>query len=91
MMLVFHYCCFRASSVGIATGYELEGRGYIPGRGKRYFCTTQQILIKSVLGALSSGVKRPGRAADHSAPSVTEVNHGGAMPPFPHTSSWRGA
>jgi hypothetical protein len=27
------------SSVGIATGYELNGRGFIPDRGKRFFST----------------------------------------------------
>jgi hypothetical protein len=41
-------------------------------------------------GALSLGVKRPEREADYLPPSSAEVN-GGAVPPLPHTSSWRGA
>jgi hypothetical protein len=32
---------------------------------------------------LSLGVKRPGREADESPPSNTEVNHGGAITPLP--------
>jgi hypothetical protein len=46
--------------------------------------------IQWVLGTLSPGVKWPGREADHSPPSSVEVKSGGAMPPLPHTSSWRG-
>jgi hypothetical protein len=42
-------------------------------------------------GLLPPGVKRPGREADHSHPSSTEVENGGGMSPLPHTSSWRGA
>jgi hypothetical protein len=41
-------------------------------------------------GALSPGVKRPGREADHSPPSA-EVKNTGPIHPLPHTSSWRGA
>jgi hypothetical protein len=35
------------------------------------------------------GVKRPELEADYSHPSSAEVNNGGAIPPVPHTSSWR--
>jgi hypothetical protein len=31
----------RDSSVGIAMGYGLDGRGLIPGKGKRFFSTPQ--------------------------------------------------
>jgi hypothetical protein len=44
-----------------------------------------------VSGAFSPDVKRPGREGDHSSPSRAEVNHGGAVPPFPYMSLWRGA
>jgi hypothetical protein len=37
------------------------------------------------------GVKRPGRAADHSPPSSAKVKNTGAIPPLPHTPSWYGA
>jgi hypothetical protein len=29
----------RDSSLGVATGYEVDGRGSIPGRSKRFFST----------------------------------------------------
>jgi hypothetical protein len=35
--------------------------------------------------------KVAGGEADHSPPSSAEVKNGGAMPPFPHMSSWCGA
>jgi hypothetical protein len=38
-----------------------------------------------------SGVKRPGREADHSFLSSAEVKNGGAIPPLADMSSWRGA
>jgi hypothetical protein len=47
--------------------------------------------IQRVLGALFLGVKLPGREADHSPLSCAEVKNDGAIPPFPHTSSLRGA
>jgi hypothetical protein len=36
---------------------------------------------------LSLGVKRPGRAAEHT--SSAKVKNVGAIPPLPHTFSWR--
>jgi hypothetical protein len=47
--------------------------------------------IRKVPGAPSTGVKRPGRKADHSAPSSAELKNGGDIPPLHHASSWRGA
>jgi hypothetical protein len=47
--------------------------------------------IQWVPGAISSGVKRQGREADHSPPSSVEVKNGGAIAPLPHTSSKCGA
>jgi hypothetical protein len=40
-------------------------------------------------GALFPRAKRPVRQADHSLSSSVEVKNGGAIPPFPNTSSWR--
>jgi hypothetical protein len=37
------------------------------------------------------GVKRPGHVGHHTPPSSAEVNKGGAIPPFPHISSWHSA
>jgi len=42
-------------------------------------------------GALSPGGKRPEHEADHKPPSSAEVKLRGAIPTFPHMSSWRGA
>jgi hypothetical protein len=42
-------------------------------------------------GALSPGVKRPGREADHSPPSSADVKNGGAIPLLPHMPSWHRA
>jgi hypothetical protein len=59
---------------------------------RRYFLisiTSRQALeitqppIQSVSGTLSSRVKRPGREADHSSASSTEVNNGRTMTSLP--------
>jgi hypothetical protein len=42
--------------------------------------------IQWLLGALSPGVKRPGREADHSHRSSAEANNVGATSPPPYTS-----
>jgi hypothetical protein len=48
--------------------------------------------IQWVRGALFLGVKRPGREADHSPPSSTEVKECVELYlHFPNTLSWRGA
>jgi hypothetical protein len=67
----------RDSSVSIATGYELDGRGSIPGRAKFFLFSTAsrpalvptQSAVQWVTEAISLGVNRPGRDADHSPPS----------------------
>jgi hypothetical protein len=48
--------------------------------------------IQWVPGALYPGAKRPGREeTDYSPSSSAEVKNGGAIPPLPNTTSWRGA
>jgi hypothetical protein len=48
------------------------------------------ILSNGYRRALPLGVKWPGREADHSPPSSTEVKNGGAIPPLPHVfMAWR--
>jgi hypothetical protein len=44
-----------------------------------------QAVIQLALGAVSLGVKWQGHEADHSLPSSTEFENGGAMPPLPIT------
>jgi hypothetical protein len=74
----------RDSAVGIATGYWLDDWGIgvqvpvgsrifiSPCRPDRFWGSTQP-PIQWIPGALSPGVKRPGREADHSRPTNTEV------------------
>jgi hypothetical protein len=69
----------RDSEVGIATSYGLEDRGFgvrVP-VGSRIFSTSSRPalgpLIQWVPGALSPGVKQPGREADHSSATRAEV------------------
>jgi hypothetical protein len=92
--------CKKNSTVGIGKGYGLDGRGLITGSGKKCFCTLQrpkralgstQPPIQLVPGALSLGVKWPGRETDNSPLSSGEFKNGAAIHPPLHTSSWRGA
>jgi hypothetical protein len=83
----------RDSSVGIETGYMLDGRGSIPGRAiffsSPYF--PDWTPIEWVPEALSQGVKRPGREANHTSPFSSELKNIGGIHPLPHTSSWHSA
>jgi hypothetical protein len=68
----------RDGAVGIAAGYVLDGRGVgvrVP-VGSRFFSSRRptQLPIQLVPGALSLGVKRPGRDADHSPPTSAEMD-----------------
>jgi hypothetical protein len=76
----------RDSSVGIALGYGLDDRGsrFDSKRGLGIFLFTTasrmalgptQPPIQWVSGALSLGVKRPEREADHSLPSSAKVKN----------------
>jgi hypothetical protein len=58
----------------------------------RYALGPTQPPNQWVPGALSLGVKRPGREADRSPPSSAEVKElSGAIPPLPNTHTWCGA
>jgi hypothetical protein len=81
-------CCSRSrdSSVDpIATGYALDGLGSISGRRKSFLYSTvstgaqgpTQPPIQRVPGIFPPGVKRKAYEADHSPPSVAEVQSGG--------------
>jgi hypothetical protein len=65
----------------------LHGRGSIPGRGKIFIFSTvrrpalgPQRHMQWVPRVISSGVKWPGREADHSPPSNAEVRNVVALP-----------
>jgi hypothetical protein len=83
----------RDLSFGIATGYGLNGRCSIPGRGKKLCSTASRLAmgptqppIEWVEGALSPGVKRQGDEADNSPITIVEVKNGRTTPLFTHTS-----
>jgi hypothetical protein len=74
----------RDCSVGIVLGYRLDDRGsrfdsrrvlgiFLFTTGSRMALEPTQPPIQCVPGALSLGVKRPGREADHSFSSSPEV------------------
>jgi hypothetical protein len=85
------------SSVGMANGYGLDVRDWIPGRRKKCFSTPQcpdqlwspPSFISEGTWDLSSAVT--GHEADHSPQYTAEIMNGGAiLPPPPlHTSCWR--
>jgi hypothetical protein len=89
------YSFILDSSVGIATGYRLNGRGSVPGRTKDVSLLhsvqtrsgAHQASYPVSTGALSPEEERPGREVDHSPPSSVEIKNDGAIPPLPHASS----
>jgi hypothetical protein len=87
----------RDSSAGITAGWTIGIRGPT---GARDFTLLHSVETGSgahpsslpvAIGSPSPGVKQPQREADTSPPSSSEVRTGGATPPLPDTSSWRGA
>jgi hypothetical protein len=81
--MVFMFIKSRHSSVGIALGYGLDDRGsrvQFPAGAGNFLLTTEsrpalrptQPPIQGVPGALSLGVKRSGREANHSPPSSAQ-------------------
>jgi hypothetical protein len=92
----------RYRSVGTVTGYRLDDRmiGVRFPVGPGNFSLRHRVQTGSGVhpasypmgtGALSLGVKWPGREADHSAPSSVKVKNAYSLPPLYNTSSWRGA
>jgi hypothetical protein len=82
-----------------SVGLRTERPGSIPGRCKIFVFSTAfrpalgptQTTIQWVLGALSTGVKRPAREANHSPPSNAVVKNGGAVPPLLRMCFWHSA
>jgi hypothetical protein len=79
----------RNSSVGIATGFFLDIRSSITGKGKTFlfFTTSRQALepIHRIRGFFARS------EAEHSPRPSTEVKKGRAIPPLPHMFSWHSA
>jgi hypothetical protein len=79
-------------SVRMTTGYELDGRGSIPGRDKVQTASgAHPVSCPTDTDRSISGVKQQGREADRSPPSSAKIKHGGATPPLPRSFSWRDA
>jgi hypothetical protein len=85
-VILYHNNNSRDSSVGIALGYGLDYRGcrvrFPAGLGISLFTTASRTAlgptqppIQWVPGALSLGVTRMGREADHLPPSSAEVKN----------------
>jgi hypothetical protein len=81
-------------------GYGLDDRGLESRQGLEIFLFTTlsrpvlgptQPPIQWIPGALSLGVKRERREADHSPPSSSEVKNAWSYTSTPPTPSWRGA
>jgi hypothetical protein len=85
----------RDSSVSIVTRLRAGRPGFDSGQGKRIFLVTvsrpavgpTQPPIQWAPGAVSPGVKRPGREADHSHPSNAVVKNAWSYTSTPSTSS----
>jgi hypothetical protein len=85
---------FGVNSVGIVTGYGLDGPGSISGNAR--FSLLHSLKTDSGAhpvcgmgtGGSFPGVKRQEHEAEHSSPSSVEVKTGGAVPPIPHMSPW---
>jgi hypothetical protein len=84
----------------MAQVYDLDDRGFDSRQGVGIFIFTAsrpdlwptQPPIQWVLGTLSLGIKRPGREADHSPSSSTEVKEWVELHVHsPNTHSWRSA
>jgi hypothetical protein len=81
-------------SVGIATGYALEGRGSVPGMDKRIFCTHIVLTDSGAHSASYSvsargsypGWKAMGGGLKLTAPSTSVIKNGGAIYTRPHAS-----
>jgi hypothetical protein len=79
----------RDISAGIVTDYLQDGRGSIPVKGQRFSplhnvyigCGAHAVSYPMCTGALSPGIKRQGREANHSPSSSVEVKYGEAILP----------
>jgi hypothetical protein len=107
IVTVYLICCFNNSGYSnnwepaqrLATGWTIGGSGFDFrwGPGIFLFDPMSRLAlgptqpIHWVRGALSLGVKRPGREADHSPPSSAEVACLELYIHSPNTSSWRTA
>jgi hypothetical protein len=81
---IYHLLRSRGSSVSIVTDYGLNDRSSIPDRGRGFFFQSLRpdrlwgppsLLSNGYQGSFPRVKARPGRDADHSPPSSTEVKY----------------
>jgi hypothetical protein len=102
----FYIPLFTAGELGSCSRYSdwlraarSRGQSSSLGRGKNFLfsMSSRPVLgpiqppIQWVNGALSSGVKRPEREADHSPPTSEEIKKTWIYKATSHTPSWRSA
>jgi hypothetical protein len=75
----YKHACGPGSSVGIATGYGLDGLGIESRWGRDFSHTSRPALGPTQPPPMGTGylpdVKRPGRGADHPPPPSAEVEN----------------
>jgi hypothetical protein len=83
----------RDSSVGIATRLRAGQQRSLGSCSLLHNVqarpTDHRASYKMGTWVVSPGVKRQKRVAHNSPPSSAEMQNGGAIPPLPHTPSWR--
>jgi hypothetical protein len=83
-------------------GLRIGGSGFDSRQEQEMFLFSTEFIgfsgpiqppLRWVVGAVFPEIKRPMRQADYTLPSTSssEVTNEKAIPPFPHTSSCRGA
>jgi hypothetical protein len=89
------YLCFgRSLRAGWPRGQSSSPSGvkiFLFSRSSSPLLRSTQPPIQWVPGALSPGVKRPGREVEHSPPSSAEIKRMWIYTSTPHTPSWRSA
>jgi hypothetical protein len=79
------------SSVGIVTGYGLDGQNLVPLICKIFATPWWQdsgaypVSCPMGSGTLSPGIKQQESEADRSPPPNAKISYGGTIPPLPHT------
>jgi hypothetical protein len=83
------FICLEGRGCSVGVQFPEGTRNILKSVTTRLTLGPTQPPIYWVLGALSLGVKRSGHKDDHSLPSSARAKSSRAIPPLPHTNSWR--